>query len=178
MFSKFYYKRKLKSYKASRRVKRSFLNIKELKHLVVGVECADFSELRYVEKEINPLLKRIPMVSFVIFLNIAKVEEISYAVSTRDVLLFKEDLIRKRTPKAEVIERIDALQGDVFVNLNRQPSGVIDFLSAISLAKMRVGFEEKKEWAELILTVPQESGYKLFFEKLIHFMGQINAKAA
>lgn len=178
MFSKFYYKRKLKSYIAARQVKRSFLNIKELKHLVVAIECEDFSELRKVEKELIPLLKKIPMVSYVIFMNIAKLEEFSNVLSMRDILLFKEDLVRKLTPKTDVIERIDALKPDVFVNLNRKPSPVIDFLSAISQAKMRVGFEEKKELTELMLAVPVESGYKPFFEKLIHFMGQINTTAA
>ena len=162
----------------TRYVKRSFLNIEELKHLVIAIECEDFNEIREVEKEIKPFLKKIPTVSFVIFLNIDKVEDLSYVPSTSSIILFKEDMVRKITPKLEVINRIDALDPDVFINLNRKPSAVIDFLSAISQAKMRVGFEEKKELTELMLAVPNESGFKLFFEKLIHFMGQINTKAA
>lgn len=178
MFSKFYYKRKLKKYLGSRQFQRRFLNIKELKRLVVAIECKDFSDLRKVEKEIKPLLRKVPRVSYVIFLNIPKVDEIAYVVSTRDVLLFKEDVVRRLTPRAEVVERIDALKPDVFVNLNRKPSAVIDFLSAVSLAKMRVGFEEKKELSELMLTASTDNGYKLFFEKLLHFMGMINDEAA
>ena len=178
MFSKFYYKRKLKSYKASRQMNRSFLNIKEINHLVVALECDDFRELREVEKEIKPLLENIPVVSCVFFLNIKSVEELNYVVSNRDMLLFKEDLVRRLTPKPEVVKRIDALNPDVFINLNRKPSLVIDFLSAISKAKMRVGFEEKEELTELMISVPEEDGYTPFFKKLIQLLGKINAKAA
>ena len=175
MFSKFYYKRKLKAYKAARNADRNFLNLKGMKHLLVAIECDDYTVLREVEKEVKPLLKNIPKVSFVVFINMPKEEEMSYAVSMHDILLFKEDVVRKLTPRPEVIERIDALEPDVFVNLNRQPSTVIDFLTAISLAKMRVGFEDKKELTELMLAVPEENGFKPFFEKLVHFMGSINA---
>lgn len=178
MFSKFYYKRKLKSYKASRQVNRGFLNIRDMKHLVVAIECDDFSNVREVEKEIKPLLKSIPKVSYVIFLNDKRLEEFASVVSAQNVLLFKEDIVRKLTPNVEVIERIDDLKPDVFVNLNRKPSAVIDFLSAISKAKMRVSFEEKKDLADLLLAVPSDKGFKAFFDKLLQVMGQINGNAA
>lgn len=173
MFSKFYYKRKLKYYKANRNVNRDFLNIKELKHLVVAMECEDFNEMRKVEKGIKPLLNGVKL-SFICFQNTKKVEELTHAVGMNDVLLFREDLVRKLTPGKEVVERIDALNPDVFVNFCRQPSLVIDFLSDISQAKMRVGFEDKKQTVDFMIAVPEKEGYMPFFEKMIQVMSQIN----
>ncbi len=173
MFSQFYYKRKLRSYRSVRPTARHFLSLKEMKRLVIAMECEDFNDVRKVEKAIKPLIKNIPVVHYVAFLNIDNAEEVSYAAGTHDILLFKDDVVRKLTPKTEAIERIDALKPDVFVNLNKEPSAVIDFLSAISCAKMRVGFEEKKTLSDLMITGLTEHDVKSFFEKLIQIMEQM-----
>ncbi len=178
MFAKFYYKRKLKAYKAALNVERHFLNEKEMKHLVVAMECDDVTELRRIEKEIKPLLRRVPKVSYLIFLNMKKIDEFSYIATSQDILLFKEDLVRRYTPKADVVKAINDLKADVFVNLNRESSLVIDFLTEISNARMRIGFNEKVAITELQIGVKEEKGHTAFFKKMLHFMGQINMKVA
>lgn len=174
MFSKFYYKRKLKFYKAKRCVERYFLNIKDLKHLVVAIEIEDATQMRELEKEIKPVLNIVPMVTNVFYMNTKDVSDLSVAADSNDILLCREDLARKLTPKPDVVERLDALKPDVFVNLMRESSNVIDFFSEISKAKMRVGFEEKKEVVDLMISVQEDDGYKPFFEKLLQLMNHVN----
>ncbi len=173
MFSGFYYKRKLKQYLSHRSVQRSFLNLKMVKNLIVAVECDRVEDFQEIKKVIEPLIKNIDF-RFVCFLNMKQDEAVVEVVGAGNVVLFRDDMTNKRTPKADAIERVDALEADVFVNLNREQSYVIDFLSMISKAKMRVGFEEKKEAVDLMIAVSKEQGYKPFFEKMFHLMGQIN----
>jgi len=178
MFSKFYYKRKLKAYTAALQVRRHFLNQKEVKHLMVAMECEEITQMRAVEKELKPLLSEIPKVSYLIFINTKKDEELSYVSSSQEIILFKDMLVRKHTPNADFVREIEGLNVDVFVNLNREPSMVIDFLTAISSAKMRVGYKTKVDITELQIGVGEKLAYASFFKKLLQFMAKINTEVA
>lgn len=174
IFSQFYYNRKLKSLLARRKVERSFVNLEKLNHLVVAFECEDYIELREIEKSIAPVLKSLPRLTYVIYLNMDKLEEFEWT-SSHDVILFKEDIKRKITPSNEFIEIVDGLKPDVWVNLCSKESPVIDFFTKISLAQMRVGFENKQDLLDLMITVPEGKDVKFFLEKMITLLGQIKA---
>lgn len=178
MFSNFYYKRKLKAYIAAQNVNRCFLNLNSVKHMLVAMECEDVTQLRAIEKEIKPLLAKVPKVTYLIFLNMKKMDEFSYVTTSQDRLLFKNNLVRKYTPNADTVKEIAELKPDVFVNLNKNASRVIDFFTAVSTAKMRVGFPEKLDVTELQIGAKKADDYQTFFKKLLQFMGQINAKVA
>lgn len=172
IFSQFYYNRKLKSLLAHRKVERAFVNLQNLKHLVVAFECESYIELREIEKLIAPVLKSLPRLTYVIFLNMDKVEEFAWA-SSHDIILFKKDIKRKLTPSNEFVEMVDNLKPDVWVNLCTNDSPVIDFFTQISLAKMRVGFENKKDLLDLMITMPEGKDVKFFLDKMMKFLGQI-----
>lgn len=175
-FSKFYYNRKLKSLLASRKVEHSFVSLDNLNHLVVAFECDSYIDLRKIEKAIAPVLSRLPRVTYVVYLDMDNVEEFAWT-SSHDVILFRKDIKYKMTPSPEFIERVDSLKPDVLVNLTKDESPVIDFFTQISTAQMRVGFEEKQDLLDLMITMPDGKDVTFFLEKMIKLLGQIKGGA-
>lgn len=175
MFSKFFYKRKLKQCLSTRSIKRCFLNAQNVRHIVVGIECQDFDLLKTVQKEVKQAFQGKVKVTILAFINIKSLED-NMGLDGADLVLFcKENLTNKIIPKDETVERVDALSPDVFINLNKDVSPVIDFFNQVSNAKMCVGFEEKEEYVDLMLPVSIEDGYIPFFKGMMQVMGHINA---
>ncbi len=176
MISKLYYKYKLKSNSRNLVTEQEFLNISQVKHLLIAVECADIIELRDLQRTINPLLKIIPKLSYVVFINARKVDEDMQFVNSNTYLIYKDDLNFGCVPNEEILELLRQVNIDVFVNLFRAPSLVIDFLNKITSAKMRVGFSEKANMTELQLEM-MDDDYPGFLKKMIYIMERTNVRA-
>lgn len=173
-FSSLYYKRKLKSYRKGRDVKREFLHLSRLKRLLIAVECNDIDSFRVLKTKLSRLLSMIPEVKYLVYLDEEKVEDASYASDANELFFFKGDLERKITPSKGFVDQIDGLQADVFINLNKETSLVVDFLADISLAKMRVGFDEKVDVSDLVISIKDHKDLSPFFNKLFELMGAMN----
>ncbi len=173
--SKFYFKSKLKSLVRQRQVERYFLNISSVKRVIVALQCEDYLSLRHIEKEIRLLLPDFLQVIIVVYVKIGISEELNYVVNHKDVLISKNDLKMKIVPSDELIARVDQIGADVFINLEKESAPVIDFLTEVSNAQMRIGFEEKTAICDLMINGKGKKDLDSFFKKITQVLERINA---
>ena len=176
MLSKIYYKHKLKSFIAKLQVERAFVNVNEVSSLMVAIECSDVLELCELERKLNEILKVIPKVSYLVYVNTKKIEENAQLFAMQNIILCNNDKSWGGVPKTDVVERLQQINVDVFVNLNRKESLLIDFLTQVVNAKMRVGYVDKSSITELQIEVREENSYAEFFEKMLYIFERFNVK--
>lgn len=174
MLSNFLYQRKFNAVLKQRQITHRFLNIKAIQQVVVAFECDDYSSLRIYEKEIRQALTRFPKVILVVNIKGVKNEELNFAAGHQDILISKDDLNYKIIPSAELIEKVDVIGADMFINLEREKSPVVDFLTGITKAPLRVGIEGKSELCDLMINVKGRKEIKQFFSTLLSILQSIN----
>lgn len=173
--SEFYFKFKLKSLVRHRQVEHDFLSISLVKHVIVALQCDDYLSFRHIEKEIRLLLIDIPQVSIIVYVKNGKADDLNYVVNHKDILISKKDLKMKLVPSDELIAKVDQIRADVFVNLEKEKASVIDFLTEVSNANMRIGFEEKKAICDLMINGKGKKDLASFFNKIKEVLERIIA---
>lgn len=168
-----YYKYKLRSYLKRRDVQRQFLCLKDAKRILVAFNCDDYSHFSPVEKMVKSLFEPSSNVAFVVFINADKVDDILGPARDKEILIFRNDLVRKKTPSEDIVRQIDDIKADVFINMEQDSSEVIDFLTLISNAKMRVSYAGKERMSELAIDVTDTSNNKKFLSRLFQLWSDV-----
>lgn len=170
----FLYKRKYRAVLKQRQNSRCFLNISSVQQVVVALECDEYSTLRAYEKEIRSALAQFTRVILVVSIKGGGNDELNFATSHQDILISKDDIKHRIIPSDELIARVDDVRADLFINLEKEKSPVIDFLAGVSQAPMRVGFEGKPEINDLMINVKGKGELRIFFKTLLQTLQRIN----
>ena len=141
-----------------------FLNIDSIRHIVVAFECDEYSSLRNYEKEIRQALAQFSRVILVVYIKGGSGDELNFASSHQDILIGKEDIKYKIIPSDELIARVNELDADLFINLEKERTPIIDFLAGVSKAPMRVGIEGKSEINDLMINIRGKEDLKVFLK--------------
>lgn len=175
MFSSLFYKFKLKSYLNKRCVQRGYLNINKTKHILVCMECVDISDFNARAKIISKLLNGKAKYSILAYVTKPALEGEVLPDNSSQHLFFNDRLRFKLVPTDDLIHGIDTLFADVLINLEYEEKKVVDFISSISNATMRVGYSSKAEVAELMIDASNKVDDTLFITKVLQLMQHINA---
>lgn len=173
MFASLFYNFKLKAYLKKRNIPRRFLSLKDAKCVIVAFESDNYASFIEREKLVNRYFSEDVKLFYVVYMHGKKDDDFN-DTALNHLIFYQNDLNFKRIPKADLVARIDDLNPDVFVNFEDDESQVIDFIEAISKAKMRIAYSSKQSNAELMIDASSKMGTKQFLENLFSVWGKFN----